>query len=362
MTESVENTARHNELYYKMLGNSRVDERFHHIVVRQYVSDAERQYMSDARNSSWPHIRPRSVLVASMSFHWKPGAWEKVVDMINHTQAAGYYVGLSEIQDRCFNPYDALGTMRNEAALVAHYEGFEWVLYIDNDVMPEKDYLIKLLERGYPIMVPYVVEPGTGKPLFGPAYSPNQGMQPAKWSVLSMIMFRTNVFSCFPPGGFWGDAIGSDEGFHFQKLWAVGHRPYIDTDLPLEVKGAPHYPLSSNRLTMAERMELWDLVNQRRAEPPDRRPLETGKSIDRFGQYMPWAAPWHDPATASLSGVPSNNGNTQPLVNPVTGSALTPDASLSYYNGGGTINADRGFGIGQLVKMDSKSGWGNVVG
>jgi hypothetical protein len=292
--------------------------------------------------------------------------------MINHTQAAGYYVGLSEIQDRCFNPYDALGTMRNEAAMMAQYEGFEWVLYVDNDVMPEKDYLIKLLERGYPIMVPYVTEPGTGKPLFGPAYSPNQGMQPAKWSVLSMIMFRTNVFSSFPPGGFWADAIGSDEGFHFQKLWTVGHRPYIDTDLPLEVKGSPHYPLSSNRLTMVERMEMWDLVNQRRAEPPDRRPVTDGKSIDKYGQYMPWVAPWHDPASAPVSGGGSgNNGNGNSGNGNGNGNGSIPQAEqvpvpsksdVSIYNGSGTVDSDRGFGIGQLAKLNSQAGWGNIVG
>jgi len=258
-----------------------------HITVRSFASDAEKNFLEKSKDAAWPHIRPNSVLICAMGFHWAPGSWEKVVDMLLFSIDNGVYVGLSELQDRCYDPYDALGTMRNEASLMAQNEGFEWILYIDNDVKPEKDFLINLLNCNMPIVAPYVVEPGTGKQLFGPPMSPGTGVHPAKWTVLSMLLFRTSVFTPFN-GTFWSDAIGADEGFHFQKLWRYGHRPYIDTNTKLIVDGTPHYPLSSNRLHWEERAKLQDEINRKRQLPPNRKPISDGRPVDEYGQYMPW--------------------------------------------------------------------------
>ena len=219
-----------------------------HTVFRSYPSQPELQNGHRQMERGWSHIRPDSVLVAAMGNHWRGPSWNKVIDMVDYTQAQGVYCAMSEIQDRCFNPYDALGTMRNEAILTALGEGFQYLCYIDNDVQPEPDFLIKMLSWGMPVTAPYVVEPGTGKGLFGPALTPATGLQRAKWTVLSMLMFQTAVFRQIGPE-FWRDAIGADEGYHFQKLAYYGYQLFIDTGLPLVVGGRPLFPLAINRMT-----------------------------------------------------------------------------------------------------------------
>lgn len=196
----------------------------------------------------WPHIRPNSVLVAAMGNHWRGPSYNKVIDMVDYTQAQGVYCALSEIQDRCFNPYDALGTMRNEAILAALGEGFQYICYIDNDVQPDQDCIIKLLNWNMPIVAPYIVEPGTGKGLFGPDLKPATGLQRAKWCVLSMLLFQTAIFRQIGPE-FWRDAIGADEGYHFQKLAYYGYHLFIDTGVQLVVGGRPLFPLALNRMS-----------------------------------------------------------------------------------------------------------------
>ena len=220
-----------------------------HTILRSYPSAPELQNAHLQMERGWTHIRPNSVLLAAMGNHWKGGGWNKVVDMIDYTQEQGVYCGLSEIQDRCFNPYDALGTMRNEAILTALGEGFQWLCYIDNDVKPEKDFLLRLLRWQEPVIAPYVVEPGTGHKLFGPGnIEVNTGLQRAKWSVLSMLLFNVSIFHAIGPE-FWRDAIGADESYHFNKLHFYGYQLHIDTTTQLEVGGRPLYPLAMNRVS-----------------------------------------------------------------------------------------------------------------
>lgn len=219
-----------------------------HSVFRSYPSLPELQNSHRQMEHGWTHIRPNSVLVAAMGNHWRGPAWNKVIDMVDYTQGQGVYCAMSEIQDRCFQPYDALGTMRNEAILQALGEGFQYICYIDNDVQPEQDCLIKLLNWGMPITAPYIVEPGTGKGMFGPDLKPATGLQRAKWCVLSMLLFQTSIFRQIGPE-FWRDAIGADEGYHFQKLAYYGYPLFIDTGLQLVVGGRPLYPLALNRMS-----------------------------------------------------------------------------------------------------------------
>src|SRR3990167_6016955 len=270
--------------------------------VRNFANGAEKE--GAAAPARWPHLRPDSVLIAAIGFHWAQGSWQKVLDMLDYYNQHGVYAALSEVQDRCFEPYDALGTMRNEAANMARNEGFEWICYVDNDIQPEPDTLIRLLQWQLPIVAPYVVEPGTGKRLFGPGWEPNQGLKPVRWSVLSMLLMKTAVFNCFGTE-FWADAIGADEGFHFQKLWHYGHRPWVDTNTHLVVGGAPHYPLASNRLPSAQRAQLWDRVNEKRNMPPDRRPIDPNNVRDVVdGQYLPFIARQREQEAAAQPAAP----------------------------------------------------------
>ena len=267
------------------------DPRFRQIFVATFASDPERARMQEKMERSWPHIRPDSVYIAAMGNHWGARSWSRVADLMMHTSQQGYATWLVEHQDRNFNPFDAMGVMRNEAAIDALMAGFEWILYLDNDVLPNKDYLIRLLQWDVSIVAPMVVENETNRQLSGPGLQANTGLQGAKWTVLSMLLMRTSVLRAvgMPAGAFWQDPMGADEGYHFKKLWGVGHRPYIDTTMPLRVDGRPHYPLATNRMSYEDRTRFWEAKLDQLQRPPDRRPEDPYSSmVDENGEYMPF--------------------------------------------------------------------------
>ncbi len=233
-----------------------------------------------------------------MGSHWASQSWAKVADMVAFTNKAGVYCGLVEIMDRCFNPLDAMGTMRNEAIMTAKNAGYEYLCYVDNDVLPEPDALVKLLARQVPIIVPFIPEPGTGKKLHGPERNPNTGLWPMKWSVLSMMVFWTNVFNSVGTR-FWADAIGADEGFHFHDLWTNGHRLYMDTDVQVITVSKPNYPLSLRSMTREDRENAQERTRERLRLPPDRRAIMENDPAVVNGIYMPFVAPRNPPVVVS---------------------------------------------------------------
>ena len=262
-----------------------------YISVRSFTTGQERDLAQQKNARQWPNIRPNSTLICAMGNHWAPGSWNRVVDMWQYSTSQGIYVAIQEVQDRCFNPYDALGTMRNEAILTADGEGFEYLMYIDNDVLPPPDTLKRLLAWDMPIVVPLVLEPGTRKQLSGPQVQPNTGLHLGKWAVLSMMLFKTSVFRPYL-GHFWSDAIGADEGFHFQRLWAeTGHRVYIDSNTQVEVQGEPLYPLAMNRFSFEERTNIQKRTIERLNRPADRRAINPLGPNVIDGDYMPFVLP-----------------------------------------------------------------------
>lgn len=269
-----------------------LDPRYGYRQVRYNRNDRERELALRRSTESWVHAEPSSVFVAAIGNHWKRGAWAKVMDMIHYTNQYGYMCVLEEIMDRCMNPYDSLGAMRNEAIMRAS-QGFEWLCYIDNDVYPEPSDLVELINRGQPVIAPYVMEPSSGKPLHGPARPLWGGVQPVRWCVLSMLVFRANVFASFTDGEFWNNAIGADEGYHFQKLWArTAHNPWIDTDIVLKVGGDPTYPLATLRMPKHQGDDFWEQRRNRLLEAPDRSPIDPNdRRISDIGDYLPFIQP-----------------------------------------------------------------------
>ncbi len=270
------------------------------IEVRQFSSDVEKQATVVRAAEYWEHISPNAVMVAVIGNHYKPGAWQHIADMVTFTNQKGIRCALSEMQDRCFNPYDALGTMRNEAILKAQLGGYDWLCMVDADVKPDADLLYRLLGWGMPIIAPFIVEAGTGRKLHGPHWEPDQGLRPLKWCVLSMLLFRTTVFNCLPAGTMWSDAIGADEGFHFQRLAYYGHRPFIDTSSHLIVDERPHYPLASLRFSKAQYDEYWDKVQRGKLDVPDRRAIKPNDPREIDGVYNPFVQPQATPVGATL--------------------------------------------------------------
>lgn len=255
--------------------------------MRPYRDATDQEAMRRKATNMWGRLRADSVLVACMGNHWTPGAWNRVADMVVATQKAGIDCGLTELQDRCLNPHDSLGTMRNEAIMMTQVEGFEWLLYLDNDVLPEPDMLLRLLKFQLPIIAPFVAEPGVGRPLHGPPQQANTGIKPIKWCVLSALLMHSNVFHSTGPH-FWLDAIGADEGVHFQTLWYYGHRLWMDTTTLLQVASRPNYPLAARNLPLAERVQQAEGKLERMRQRPDRRPIDPGSPLIVNGDYMPF--------------------------------------------------------------------------
>lgn len=194
------------------------------------------------------HARPGSTLVAAMGSYWRPGCLEAITAMCEMMARSGFEVGLYELPDRCLESHDALGSMRNEAIRAARSQGYEFLCYVDNDVQPPADALVKLLRHFLPVVAPVLHYP-TGE-TFG-LVTPDlekmprdRGLVMGKNILLSMFLCRVNIFNPFIGGDFWQDAIGADEDYHWAKLYdATGVLPFLDTGVDILVMDPPHFPL-----------------------------------------------------------------------------------------------------------------------
>lgn len=194
------------------------------------------------------HISPYSTLIAAMGSYWQPGCLDSVKAMAKFTWDYGYEVCFYEEPDRCYSPFDAMGSMRNMAYMRAIREGWEYVLYVDNDVLPPPDTLVRLLQRNVPIITPIIVYSDNGDHgLSMPKMEQGKGLAMVGSTVLSCLLIRTSVFFPWATGGFWGNAIGDDEEYHFTKLEHAGHRPFVDTDEVVTCVTPPHFPLDAKR-------------------------------------------------------------------------------------------------------------------
>lgn len=195
------------------------------------------------------HLLPYSTLIVAMGDHWEPGAKEAIMAMREYTRKDGMIeCELVEEQDRCFLWGDALGSMRNMGYRRAIEGGFEYLLYVDNDVVPPPHTLLQLLSRHMPIMAPRLVfADGEDHGMNVARLPEGQGLAMAGSVLLSMLLFRTSVFLPFADVDFWGNAMGDDEEYHFTKLAMRGLKPYIDTDVTVSCLKPPHFPLDFRR-------------------------------------------------------------------------------------------------------------------
>ena len=190
------------------------------------------------------HVAPYSTFVAAMGNHWREGCYDAVKAMCKRTWDAGYIVTMSEQQDRCFQPYDGLGVMRNLAYMRAISEGYEYILYVDNDVKPEPETLLKLLRRHVSIISPVILfADGLDHGLTMPKMPRMRGLAVVKSCVLSFLLFKTSVFFPWSATSFWDNPLGADEDYHFRRLAMAGHFPFVDTDISVMTMDAPHFPL-----------------------------------------------------------------------------------------------------------------------
>lgn len=190
------------------------------------------------------HITPGATLIAAMGNYWHPGSFEAVMAMVQHTwDEGGIFVRFYSEQDRCYEPYDGLGTMRNLAYMRAIREGFEYLLYVDNDVLPQPDALLKLQSRYLSVVAPVLrFSDGKDYGIRHAKFTQNEGLVICHSVLLSFVLFRTEVFLPWALMPFWDNARGSDEEYHFERLALAGHHPFVDTDVTVTVANPPHFP------------------------------------------------------------------------------------------------------------------------
>ena len=217
--------------------------------IRYFATEQEKLLHEERLTRGMGHASPYSTLLAAMGNHWKPGCFEAVKRMAERTWQEGYQVCFYEETDRCLNPYDAIGVMRNCAYMKALREGWEYILYVDNDVLPEPDTLIKLLKNPVAIQSPIVAyADGQDHGLKMPALEQGRGLVLVTSCVVSFLLVRTNVFFPWALGGFWQDGIGADEDYQFQKFYQAGHLPFVDTNVTMTCVEPPHFPLDEQSL------------------------------------------------------------------------------------------------------------------
>ena len=285
-----------------------------HMVVDIHAN-AEHQKEGEQRkgNADWPHAAPNSVYICAMGNHWRQtdeeSPWAYVMDMVKYSHKMGIVTQrLEEIQDRCLLPYDALGTMRNEGWMKA-LQGFEYVLYIDNDVRPPKEMLYQMIKARHLVSMPYIEEPPKEDPsipiriLHGPTFPRHSGTHRVKWAVLSFMLFNVNVLRPWN-GGFWENAVGADEGYHFQKLYAgTGIQPYVNTDIECPVGAAPTYPLTQEKDDPDWRKRKREELDEADQRGPHPQKLQV---VTQEGAYMPIFDGTSQPEAPPICAVPHN--------------------------------------------------------
>ena len=237
------------------------------------------------------HIYPESILVTPIGNLWDEGGWWHLQDMLLNCANHGHNVSLHEMRDTSPLSSQAIGLMRWQASMTARDAGIEWVLMVDNDVLLEKDTLLKLIEHDRPVVFPLIDDleqryPEEVSPLScPPALEPGQGLVPVRWAAMSCMLFNTRIFNALESNCWWGT------DYHFgQALNHIGHRIYVDTDTTVKVTKGPARDASkefdefwaSNR-QFNERLKYEE---RDRHPPPNFNPETDDGWIDKSGCYF----------------------------------------------------------------------------
>ena len=254
------------------------------ISFRQYTNMEEKQRAELFKYTRPAHIRPDSVYVFSIGTSWAPGAWEKVINMVAYTIKEGICCWFHEIKDIYSQlPYSYLNQMRNIACIEAHNSGCEWVLIVENDILPEPDMLVRLLKWQMPVVSPFMWDEKFKQPIARPAYERGNGLKAVEWSALSCILIWCRVLHCFPYCEPFRD-VGTEAVF-FNRLLNYGHRAYQDTDTELKLASGPSY--HGDNKSMDDLLNYYRKVDKNRRKVPDRHPIDPNNPEAAGGVYLP---------------------------------------------------------------------------
>ena len=256
------------------------------------VPSADMQVSQKVREYHLPHLRPQSILVATIGNMWDEGAWWRLQDCLLHTAEAGYSISLQELNDASLFSFEAIPMMRWSASMMARDGGVEWCFMVDNDVWLEKDSLMRLLAHDRPVVFPYLEDmekrlPRIIAPLSGPDLTePGHGLVPVRWSAMSVMLFNARIFNVLEPTA-WR---GSDFLFS-QCLNNLGHRIYVDTDTIVQVtRGPSRHPSKGWDALFAglkAGYEHRQTADRKRGPPPGFDPAFEKGMVDEDGVY--WA-------------------------------------------------------------------------
>ena len=281
------------------------------------VPSADMQVSQKVREYHLPHLRPQSILVATIGNMWDEGAWWRLQDCLLHTAEAGYSISLQELNDASLFSFEAIPMMRWSASMMARDGGVEWCFMVDNDVWLEKDSLMRLLAHDRPVVFPYLEDmekrlPRIIAPLSGPDLTePGHGLVPVRWSAMSVMLFNARIFNVLEPTA-WR---GSDFLFS-QCLNNLGHRIYVDTDTVVRVTHGPTRHASKQydefwadhkAFKEKQRLEMRD-----RRPPPNFNPLKDDGYVDKWGTYFGMKN------SVARGQQPSGNGKKETLWTPTS--------------------------------------------
>ena len=193
----------------------------------------------------------------------------------------GYNVWLQEVEEDHINfPMAMTQIMRDSAIVMGRDAGFHKICLIDNDILPAKDTLIKLLEHPFPCVSPYLWDQGEDHALGIPRFERGQGLQPMRWVGASFMLFDSKVFNC-PDIRFKGLY---QEGQFGQLLRHYGHQFWIDTDLEVQTVTPPgrmaQYDFDTRTNMLKERYD--------KKEVPNRKAIDKDSPWVKEGIYCPF--------------------------------------------------------------------------
>ncbi len=268
-----------------------VDRTTHPMVVASSWVTGGKAPLGEKADYRYLHIYPESVLVTPIGNLWSEGGWWHLQDMLLHSANQGHNVSIQEMRDTSPLSSQAIGLMRWQAAMTARDGGVEWLLMVDNDVLLEKDTLLRLLSHDRPVVFPLIADeeqrfPEEVSPLScPPALEPNQGLIPVRWAAMSCMLFNTRIFNPLDSNVWWGT------DYHFgQALNYLGHRIYVDTDTVVRVTQGPTRAASKNYDDFWQGNRAFDnrlkYEERNRRPPPDFNPETDDGWVDKDGCYF----------------------------------------------------------------------------
>jgi len=167
----------------------------------------------------------------------------------------------------------------------------EWILMVDNDVLVEKDTLLRLLSHDRPVVFPMLEDmekrfPRLVAPLSGPDLTePGHGLVPVRWAAMSCMLFNVRIFNVLEATAWRGNDFVFAQCLNF-----LGHRIYVDTDTVVKVtKGPTRHASKDYDEFWADHRKMWDKLrteDRDRRPPPGFDPLKDDGFVDKHGTYF----------------------------------------------------------------------------